>query len=90
MIDINKILNSDRIEVSFAEIDVNAQYVKNFRKRFNLTQIELANIIGDSLKTISDWESGRLEVTGSGSILIYLLNNNPDLISQLYKKEIKR
>lgn len=90
MIDINKILNSDRIEVSFAEINVNAQYVKNFRKRFNLTQIELANIIGDSLKTISDWESGRLEVTGSGSILIYLLNNNPDLISQLYKKEIKR
>lgn len=90
MIDINKILNSDRIEVSFAEINVNAHYVKNFRKRFNLTQIELANIIGESLKTVSDWESGRLEITGSGSILIYLLNNNPDLISQLYTKEIKR
>lgn len=85
MININKILASKRIEVSFPEIDVNSQYVKKFRKKYNLTQVALANIVGVKKKTVEKWEQGVNNVSGSSAVLLHLLNDNPELIEQLYQ-----
>ena len=85
MINIDKILASKRIEVSFAEIDVNSQYVKKFRKKYNLTQVALANIVGVKKNTVEQWEQGVNSVGGSSAVLLHLLNDNPELIEQLYQ-----
>lgn len=85
MINVDKLLESKRVEVSFAEIDVTGEYVKRFRQEHGLTQIALANIMGVKKKTIEKWEQGVNKVSGSSAVLLKLLNDNPNLIDQLYK-----
>lgn len=85
MIHIDQLLESKRVEVSFAEIVVNSEYVKKFRKDHALTQIALANILGVTKKTVEKWEQGVNNVSGSSAVLLKLLNDNPELIGQLYK-----
>ena len=55
MIDINKLLGSKRVEVSFPETAVDGAYVKLFRADHRLTQAALANIMGVKKKTIEKW-----------------------------------
>lgn len=88
MINIDKLLESKRVEIVFAEINVNGEYVKQFRKKYGLTQIALANIIGVTKKTIEKWEQGVNKVSGSSAVLLKLLNDNPNLIEQLYKVNV--
>ena len=88
MINIDKLLESKRVEVIFAEINVNGEYVKRFRKNHGLTQIALANIVGVTKKTVEKWEQGVNKVSGSSAVLLKLLNDNPDLIEQLYKVNV--
>ncbi len=85
MINIDKLLESKRVEITFAEIKVDRDFVKTFRKNNNLTQSALANIIGVTKKTIEKWEQGANNVNGSSAVLLKLLNDNPELIGQLYK-----
>lgn len=85
MINIEKLLESKRVEITFAEIKVDRDFVKTFRKNNNLTQSALANIIGVTKKTIEKWEQGANNVNGSSAVLLKLLNDNPELIGQLYK-----
>lgn len=85
MINIDKLLESKRVEITFAEIKVDREFVKSFRKNNNLTQSALANIAGVSKKTIEKWEQGANKVNGSSAVLLKLLNDNPELIRQLYK-----
>lgn len=88
MIDVNKLLESKRIEVSFAEIKVDKEFIKQFRTNNHLTQIALANILGVKKKTIEKWEQGANNVNGSSAVLLKLLNDNPELISQLYSVKV--
>ena len=88
MINVNKLLESKRIEVSFAEIKVGKEFIKQFRTNNHLTQIALANILGVKKKTIEKWEQGVNNVNGSSAVLLKLLNNNPNLISQLYSVKV--
>ena len=88
MINIKKLLNSKRIEVSFIEIDISKGFVKRFRSNKNLTQTALANIMGVSKLTINLWECGFKKVKGSSAVLFKLLNDNPYLMNQLYKVEL--
>ena len=88
MINIDKLLESKRVEVVFAEINVNGEYVKQFRKNHGLTQIALANIVGVTKKTVEKWEQGVNKVSGSSAVLLKLLNDNPDLLEQLYKVSV--
>ena len=88
MINIDKLLESKRVEIVFAEINVNGEYVKQFRKNHGLTQIALANIAGVTKKTVEKWEQGVNKVGGSSAVLLKLLNDNPDLIEQLYKVNV--
>ena len=88
MIDIKKVLEGERVEVTFAEINVDRDYVKAFRKKHDLTQAALASILGVTKKTIEKWEQGVNKVGGSSAVLMKLLNDNPVLISQLYNVEL--
>lgn len=88
MINVNKLLESKRIEVSFAEIKVDKEFIKHFRTNNHLTQIALANILGVKKKTIEKWEQGANNVNGSSAVLLKLLNDNPELISQLYSVKV--
>lgn len=84
MLNINKLLESERLEVTFAEVNVNGSFVKSFRKEHGLTQTALANTLGVTKKTIEKWEQGKNKVGGSSAVLLRLLHDNPDLIGQLY------
>ncbi len=84
MINIDKLLESKRIEVSFAEVNIDKEYVKSFRQNNHLTQLALANILGVKKKTIEKWEQGVNKIGGSSAVLLKLINDNPDLLCQLY------
>lgn len=84
MINIEKLLESERLEVSFAEVNVDKDYVKQFRKEHHLTQIALANILGVTKKTVEKWEQGTNNINGSSAVLLKLLSDNAELINQLY------
>lgn len=84
MIDIDKLLESKRIEVSFAKINIDGAYIKQFRHNNNLTQVALANILGVTKNEIEEWEQGVNKVNGSSTVLLKLLNDNPEFIRQLY------
>ncbi len=88
MINIEKLLESKRVEVSFAEINVDSAYVKRFRKDHKLTQVALANIVGVTKKTVEKWEQGVNNIGGSSAVLLKLLNDNPELIAQLYSVNV--
>ena len=84
MINIEKLLESKRVEVSYINTDVDKEFVRNFRKEHHLTQVALANVLGVTKKTIEKWEQGVNNVNGSSAVLLRLLENNPELIHQLY------
>lgn len=88
MINIDKLLESKRVEITFADIKVDREFVKTFRKNNNLTQSALANIVGVTKKTVEKWEQGANNVNGSSAVLLKLLNDNPELIGQIYKVRI--
>lgn len=88
MININKLLTSKHVEVKVAEITIDRNFVKQFRTNNNLTQVALANILGVTQETVEKWEQGEDRVSGSNAILLKLLNDNPDLLSQLYSVKV--
>ena len=70
MIDINKLLESKRLEITFADVNVDRAFVKAFRKEHGLTQSALANILGVTKKTIEKWEQGKNNIGGSSAVLL--------------------
>ena len=88
MINVNKLLESKRVEVTITEIKIDKHFVKEFRKNNQLTQVALANILGVTKKTIEKWEQGVNNINGSSAVLLKLLNDNPNLLSQLYSVKV--
>ena len=88
MIDVSKLLESTRLEITFADVNVDRDFVKAFRKEHGLTHIALANMLGVTKKTIEKWEQGKNNVGGSSAVLLKLLNDNPNLIEQLYRVKV--
>ncbi len=84
MINVDRLLESKRVEISFTDVAVDKEFVKEYRRENQLTQVALANILGVTKKTIEKWEQGVNKVGGSSAVLLMLLSKNPDLLSQLY------
>ena len=84
MIHIDKLLESERTELTVMEPAVDKTFVKCFRQEHHLTQLALANILGVTKKAIEKWEQGRNPVRGSSAVLLQLLENNPSLLEQVY------
>jgi len=84
MMDLNKLYGAKRVVVDFLDVAVNGDYVKEFRNKYGLTQIALANILGVTKKAIEKWEQGANNVNGSSAVLLTLLNENNDLLKKVY------
>ena len=64
-----------------------ADDVKEFRRRFRLSQSKLALIMNVTKKTVEKWEQGVNRVSGTTQMLFHIYENNPDLIRSIYKYE---
>ena len=75
--------------VFYAEIEneVNGEFVKNLRKKLNMTQNLLASVLGVTKKTIEKWEQGVNPIKGCSARLLYLINKNPAIIKEFYSFE---
>jgi putative transcriptional regulator len=56
------------------------------RKSMNMTQKDFASILGVSKRTIEAWETGRSNPSPTAKNLMYLIQNNPDLVVQLQNR----
>ncbi|MDE6504882.1 MAG: type II toxin-antitoxin system MqsA family antitoxin [Clostridia bacterium] len=84
MMDLNKLYSAKRVVVDYLDVAVDSDYVKEFRNKYGLTQVALANILGVSKKAIEKWEQGKNRVGGSSAVLLTLLNENNELLSKVY------
>lgn len=88
MIDVSKLMQADRVKVTYREENITGEYVKNFRCKHNLTQMALANTFNVSKKTIEKWEHDKTKaITGSSRVLFTILNENPELLGFLRQIE---
>ncbi len=69
---------------------VNGQYLKDLREKLNLSQSAVAHVLGVTKKAIEKWEQGKNPIKGSSSRLIYLINENPNIIDQFMKVELDK
>ena len=56
---------------------------REIRKSMEMTQKEFAHVLGVSTRTIESWESGRSVPSPTARNLLFLINKNPTLVSQL-------
>ena len=57
---------------------ITAEELKNFRKRFKMTQKEFAELIGVSKPTIERWETSEKVITGPVALLIDMLSEHDE------------
>ncbi len=57
--------------------------VKEIRSKFNLTQVEFANLLNISVATLRNWEQGRRKPEGSARVLLNVANSNPEVLMGL-------
>jgi len=78
--------DKSRVRTTVREIPVPeylAQDVARVRLALNLSQRGLASVLGVSPRTVEAWEVGRNAPAGSARNLLYLIDNNHELINQL-------
>lgn len=69
---------------------VNKNYVKDLRLNLDLTQKVLGDVLGVTKKTIEKWEQGVNPIKGPSARLIYLIDNNHNLVNELFKVNMVR
>ncbi|HRE42251.1 MAG TPA: helix-turn-helix domain-containing protein [Ignavibacteria bacterium] len=57
--------------------------VKKLRIKLSLTQRNLAETLGVSVKTVESWESNNNIPSGPAQRFLYLLNKKPELIKEI-------
>ena len=53
------------------------------RAQVGLSQIDFANLLGVSARTLQDWEQGRREPTGAAKTLLRVAVSHPEVLRQL-------
>lgn len=85
MIDFSKIKEMDFTSVViYVPNRVDGNFIEHFRKKHNLSQHALANIMGVSYKTALRWERRKKPIKGSAAVLLSLLNDNDELVGKVY------
>ena len=51
-----------------------------------LSQAKFAELMGVSVRTLQDWEQGRREPSGAAKSLIWIAQERPDVLVQLFAK----
>jgi putative transcriptional regulator len=78
--------DKSRVRTTIREIPVpeyQSQDVARVRLALNLSQRGLASVLGVSPRTVEAWEVGRNAPGGAARNLLYLIDRNHELISQL-------
>lgn len=89
MIDLSKLEGAKSVEVTYFYPDtIDKQFIKDFRKEHDLTQNALAHILGVTKKAVEKWEQGAHNINSSTRNLLWLLDNNENLIEQFYSVKI--
>ncbi|MCD8513141.1 MAG: helix-turn-helix domain-containing protein [Nitrincola sp.] len=57
--------------------------VKAIREKLNVSQCEMAQVLGTSVDTIKSWETKRRNPTGLAAKVLATINDNPDVFNQL-------
>lgn len=57
--------------------------IKAIRSKTGLSQSDFAKKLHISPKTLQNWEQGRRTPTGPASVLMTLIDKNPDLLNEL-------
>ena len=87
---IMNILNSSNhylVTYNDIEKEVDANFVKNLRKKLGMSQNVFASVLGVTKKTIEKWEQGVNPVKGCSARLLFLINTDDTLIKQIYNFE---
>ena len=80
--------NAVRVEeVKFPEID--KDFIKRLRDSLNMSQSLFASYLGVTKKAIEKWEQGVNKIKGTTKVLLYLISENPDILSKIIKIEYK-
>lgn len=89
MADKNKTENSSLKPVlNLFPCKISAKEVSSIRRKYNLTQKELAAGLGVSKRTVEAWEIGRSNVTGAAGKLLSLLKQGyVDIARESMNKE---
>ena len=66
---------------------VDSAFIKQLRKKLDLSQRAFSAILGISPKTIESWEQEANPCKGTSSRLLYLLDRHPELVEELYGYE---
>lgn len=91
MIDFSKIKEMDFTSVEVYEpARVDGAFIARFRKKHNISQHALANIMGVSYKTALRWERRKKPIKGSAAVLLSLLNDNDELVEKAYRVKHSR
>ncbi|MGJ0630177.1 NadS family protein [Xenorhabdus bovienii] len=57
--------------------------VRAIRENLNITQSEMAKVLGTSLDTIKSWETGRRNPTGLAAKVLATIQDNPKFFDEL-------
>ncbi|WLF84284.1 NadS family protein [Moraxella sp. ZY210820] len=55
--------------------------VQAIRKKTGLSQVEFANKLKISFKTLQNWEQGRRKPTGTAIVLMNLIDKDPNILN---------
>lgn len=62
------------------QFEIEAPDVKSIREGYELTQVEFAQLLGISLKTLQNWEQGRRTPQGPARVLLQVAEKHPDAV----------
>lgn len=60
-----------------------SEEIKAIRKKLKLTQNIFAQVMGVSSKTVEAWESGKNIPQGPAQRILFIINNNPVILSEM-------
>lgn len=85
-LDLSRFDKAKTFEIKYLDVDeiVDNNFVKNLRKKLNMTQLVFASVIGVTKKTVEKWEQGKNPVKGAAARFLYLLDLKPELINEFY------
>ena len=72
-----------RIDVS----EVDGEFIRVTREKYNLSQTTFASIIGVKVKTLIKWEKGKKKIPDTAKSFIKILNDFPIVFYCVYSVE---
>jgi len=93
IVDNNTLKESGKILKDFKrKVDglLTAEEIKNIRKRLNLTQEEMAEILGGGLKSFARYETGQVCQSRGMDNLLRILDTYPFALNVIQKKQVKK